>query len=151
MDSTLILAYLKKLVGSKLSLMPESIEDYQKALRLIGLGLNACDKSVQIYYERDMRPKDRQHQPWLTRVESQLRTAYELIEAHVQSANGWLIEDRLTHADIAVCVAWQFTHHMIPGVIQLHDYPSLAQLSLQAEAERAFMQFPLAPGWQAQA
>lgn len=43
MDSTLILEYVEKLADK--SLMPESFKGYQRALRLIGLGLNACSNS----------------------------------------------------------------------------------------------------------
>ena len=41
MDSTLILDYIQQLSGTEIRLMPEDIVAYQKALRLIGLGLNA--------------------------------------------------------------------------------------------------------------
>lgn len=152
-DSTLILAYIQKLVDQPSAdqhhtLMPTELEDYQQALRLIGLGLNACDKSVQLFYERNMRPEDKQYEPWLARVQSQLLAAYQQIETYAQAKkDGWLVANQLTHADIAVCVAWQFTHHMIPGTVPMNLCPALLQLSAKAEAEAAFAAAPLGPGW----
>ena len=143
MDSTLILAYVEKLAGQ--TLMPEPIADYQRSLRLIGLGLNACDKSVQIEYERK-RPAEKQYQPWQSRVQSQVIAAYDLLEPYVSA--GWLVGDRLTQADITVCVAWQFTQYIIADVVQAGRYPALSALSKRAEALPAFQSAPLEPGWQ---
>ena len=49
-DSTLILQYIEGI--SATSLMPETAQ----ALQSIGLALMACDKTVQIVYERTLRP-----------------------------------------------------------------------------------------------
>lgn len=155
MDSTLILNYVGKLAsadtGAYNSLMPTSMDDYQRALRLIGLGLNACDKSVQIVYERDLRPTEKQHQAWRDRVQTQLTAAYDLLEPYAAESVTWLIGDRLTQADITVCVAWQFTQFTSPDVIEPQRYPALAALSVKAEALPAFCSTPLEPGWQPKA
>ncbi len=143
MDSTLILAYIEKLAGQML--MPETMADYRRSLRLIGLGLNACDKTVQIEYERK-RPADKQSQPWQSRIQSQVIAAYDLLEPYASS--GWLVGDRLTQADITVCVAWQFTQHMTADVVKRDRYPTLSALSERAEALPEFQATPLEPGWQ---
>ena len=155
MDSTLILTYLQKVVDvqngnpdAHIHLMPTSITQYQKALYLIGLGLNACDKSVQIVYERELRPEEKQHQPWFERVQSQLLAAYDLIEKEMSNREGWLVENQMTHADIAIAVAWQFTQYMISDVVPIDRYPAISALSATAEALPAFKASPLAPGWQ---
>ncbi len=155
MDSTLILAYADRLLapdGLLSPLMPQSsqsMDDYQRSLRLIGLGLNACDKSVQVLYERDLRPAEKQHQPWQDRIQSQLRTAYDLLEPYASArSSDWLVGERLTQADITVCVAWQFTQFVAAQVIDAHDYPALSALSHQAESLAAFKAFPLEANWQ---
>src|ERR1700690_794133 len=56
MDSTLILEYAESLAAPGKSLMPAGIPERRHALRLIGLALAACEKSVQIIYERSLRP-----------------------------------------------------------------------------------------------
>lgn len=148
MDSTLILAYLEKLSGQ--SLMPEAIAYYQQATRLIGLAINACDKSVQIVYERQ-RPDEKQYQPWQDRIQSQLVAAYDLLEPYAAETSGWLINDALTQADISVCVAWQFTQLIVADVIDSRRYPALSALSGRAEALPAFQATPLEPSWQPKA
>src|SRR5882762_7852903 len=51
MDSTLILDYAERLAAPQRSLMPAAVAERRHALRLIGLALAACEKSVQIVYE----------------------------------------------------------------------------------------------------
>lgn len=148
MDSTLILAYLEKLSGE--SLMPEAIAHYQQATRLIGLAINACDKSVQIVYERQ-RPDEKQYQPWQDRIQSQLVAAYDLLEPYAAETSGWLINDDLTQADISVCVAWQFTQFIVADVIDSRRHPALSAFSGRAEALPAFQATPLEPSWQPKA
>ena len=164
MDSTLILAYLQKLANAQAaenqldqlpssdqhpSLMPTALHQYQKALHLIGLGLNACDKSVQIVYERELRPAEKQHQPWFTRVQSHLLAAYDLIEAEIANESGWLVYSHLTDADITISVAWQFTQYIIPDVVSSHRYPAISAFSARAEALSEFTANPMDPNWQA--
>ncbi len=55
MDSSLILDYLEALAGPERSLMPSALPQRLHELRLIGLALAACEKSVQIVYERNLR------------------------------------------------------------------------------------------------
>ena len=151
MDSTLILDYVEKLSAQQNgdSLMPSDMGSYQRALRLIGLAINACDKSVQIEYERKLRPPEKVHQPWIDRVQTQLEAAYAQIETHAQATSDWLVDHRLTQADISVSVAWQFTHFMVPEFIEADRYRAIAALSSRAEAESAFQQCPLETGWKA--
>jgi len=148
MDSTLILDYLYRLTDSQKSLMPASIADYQRALRIIGLALNACDKSVQIVYERDLRPVEKQHQPWRDRIESQLFAAYDLLEPYAANATDWLISSQFTTADITLCAAWAFTQHAVSDVVSADLYPSISKLSARAEARSEFLATPLGPDWQ---
>ncbi|MGB3294499.1 MAG: glutathione S-transferase [Phormidesmis sp.] len=146
MDSTLILAYIEKLSGQ--TLMSSDLGEYQKALRLIGLAFNACDKSVQIVYERDLRPVEKQHQPWRDRVQTQLIAAYDLLEPYAAGTSGWLVGDLLTQADITVCVAWQFSQLTVADVVNIKAYPALSALSERAEALPEFRAVPLEPSWQ---
>ncbi len=50
MDSSVILEYAQAL--ARRSLLPRELADLQSDLRIVGLGLAACDKSVQLIYER---------------------------------------------------------------------------------------------------
>ena len=149
MDSTLILDYAERLPKAEKTLMPESLCDYQRATRLIGLALNACDKTVQVEYERK-RPLDKQHQPWLDRIHSQLAVAYELIEAQAADVSDWLVNGQYSQADVTVSVAWQLTQFMMPDFIDINRYPAISVLSQKAEARPEFMATPIEPGWTVQ-
>ena len=146
MDSTLILEYAQRLAKDGKTLMPKEIALYQKAIRLVGLGLNAADKTVQIEYERK-RPKDKQYQQWRDRIQSQLTTAYDLIEPYAANTDDWLIDQHFSQADLTICVAWQFTHFVIPDAVDIDSYPAISALSQRAEARPEFMDTPIEPGW----
>lgn len=145
MDSSLILSYIAKLAATNDSLMPSDIADYQRAIRLIGLAINACDKTVQIVYERDLRPAEKQYPVWRDRIQTQLIAAYNLLEPYAANTSKWLISNQFSQADITVCVAWQFTQFVAAGIIDNHQYPALSRLSQRAEALLAFQQVPLEP------
>ena len=56
---------------------------------VVGLALAACEKSVQIVYERELRPAEKLHAPWIARVTEQLLAAYDALEAeHVRQPLG---------------------------------------------------------------
>ncbi len=143
MDSTLILDYIEAIDPSRYSLMPIGGTDRQQALRLIGIALMACEKTVQIVYERTLRPAEKQHQPWLDRVTGQLISAYDLLEQASVQPSPWLMGDRPMQPDITICVAWRFTQFIIPDVIDASQYPKLSQFSAQAEQLPEFVSTPL--------
>lgn len=153
-DSTLILAYVERLAnersGDRSSLVPADTDAYVRSLRLIGLALNACDKSVQTVYERDLRPAEKQHQPWLDRVKTQLIAAYDLLEPYAADTSSWLVGNTFTQADITVGVAWQFSQLMVADVVSPQSYPALGAHSQRVEALPAFKSAPLERGWQPQ-
>lgn len=146
MDSSLILDYIRRLAGADSTLMPADIKSYQRAIRLVGLGINACDKTVQVEYERN-RPEEKQYQPWRDRIQTQLTTAYDQIEPYAAKTSGWLATDKMTQADITICVAWQFTRLIADDVIESIRYPGLSALSKRAESTDAFMAVPINSTW----
>src|SRR6202051_757903 len=81
MDSTLIIEYAGALAAGGKSLLPGSLLERQHTLREIGLALAACEKSIQIVYERNLRPVEKLHEPWISRVTGQLLAAYQILEA----------------------------------------------------------------------
>lgn len=135
MDSTLILQYLEGI--STNSLLPETAQ--AQSLRLIGLALMACDKTVQIVYERSLRPADKQHQPWLERVAKQLHAAYGQLE---QAADTLTCSPPM-QADLTIAVAWRFTQLYTADVITAADYPQLATFSAEAETLPEFLSTPV--------
>jgi glutathione S-transferase len=78
-DSTLILDYLDQRVAPEARLMPQENTHRRHALHLIGFALAASEKTVQIFYEKTVRPQEKQHAPWLERVRTQLGGAYDIL------------------------------------------------------------------------
>lgn len=144
MDSTLILDYAGRLAPDR-RLSPTKLNDYARAQRMIGLALAATDKSVQFVYELTLRPAEKQHQPWLDRVQRQVLAAYRLLEAEIGSGEAWLFADRPLLADISVAVAWHFTQAILPdlaAVVVPGHHPALTVFSQRAEALPEFRAFP---------
>ncbi|MBI3144957.1 MAG: glutathione S-transferase [Pseudogulbenkiania sp.] len=144
MDSTLILDYAEALAAPGKSLMPGGRAGRQHALRLIGLALAACEKSVQIVYERQLRPAEKQHQPWLERVEGQLLAAYGELERELARAPLAASEGGIDQAGVSTAVAWGFTQMLLPEIVKAADYPVLQAFSRQAEQLPAFVATPAA-------
>ncbi|WP_370675516.1 glutathione S-transferase [Pleomorphomonas sp. PLEO] len=141
LDSTLIIDYaLKTLAGSK-RLGPADPRQIALDVRLTGLGLAACEKAVQSVYERQLRPAEKQHQPWLDRVAGQLKAALFAIETDILGAD-WLLATPLSEAGITLAVAGTFIAEMIPDVVALSDYPRHAALTAAAEATDLFRAWP---------
>lgn len=130
MDSSLILEHIEHIAPR--SLLPKDAVAHTRALRQIGLALAACEKSVSIIYERNLRPAEKQHQPWLDRVAGQLRLAYAGLEAEV--SDGWFAVGEILQPEITAAVAWRFTQHVLPEIVPADDFPKLAALSARAEA-----------------
>ena len=134
-DSTLILQHIESVTAKSLMPTPSSAE----ALQLIGVALMACDKTVQLVYERTLRPSEKQHQPWIDRVTTQLHAAYAQLEKHAHSFTC----DPLMQADLTTAVAWRFTQLYIADVVSPQAYPGLAAFSTQAEALPEFKAAPV--------
>jgi glutathione S-transferase len=146
MDSTLILEYAECLAAAGKSLMPAGLAERRQALRMIGLALAACEKSVQIYYERTLRPPEKLHQPWVSRVTGQLLAAYAALEAELARQPSAMNLDRVDQASITTAVAWHFTQMMVPDVMNARDFPALQELSAKAEQLPQFIAAPFGSG-----
>jgi glutathione S-transferase len=142
MDSSLILQHIESLAGQGRSLLPTNVEARQHAFRIIGLGLAACDKSVQLVYERTLRPADKQHAPWIARVTAQLLAAYgELSGALTHRALG-ASRETIEQSGITTAVAWRFSSHMLPDIVLPRNYPAVHEFSARAESLPEFKAAP---------
>ncbi|MGZ3247775.1 MAG: glutathione S-transferase [Croceibacterium sp.] len=141
MDSTLILEYAQALARPR-TLMPSGLPELQHDLRLIGLALAACEKSVQIVYERGLRPPEKWHAPWVNRVTGQLLAAYGELEQELAGRRLAVTGPALHQADVTVAVAWHFTQRMLPEVVPAADFGRLVALSAAAETLAEFRAAP---------
>ena len=139
LDSTLILEYLERLAAPERRLTPLDLADHIRSQRAIGLALAACEKTVQIVYEFNLRPVEKQHQAWVDRVKGQLSAAYDLLEAEFADVESWRLGSRPLQADITTAVAWRFTQDALPQFVLAASYPALSALSQRAEALPEFI------------
>jgi len=142
MESSLILDYVEFLQGPGEGLMPAQPAQRVRTLRLIGLALVAYEKAVQIYYERNLRPADIQHAPWVERVSAQLKTACAELERELERQP--LPADADIGQDgISIAVGWSFIQLVVPDQVSPADYPLLAQFSARAETLEIFKSLPM--------
>lgn len=139
MDSNLILQYIES-TGTA-SLFASDPVDRQHEFRALGLALAACEKSVQIVYEKNLRPQEAQYAPWIARVSGQLLAAYAALEQEVASRPA-LFSSSTTQAAITTAVAWQFTQSMVADVVPAAAHPALVALSARLEGSAAFLKYP---------
>jgi glutathione S-transferase len=142
MDSSVILQYLATLAGPGQRLFPAHPDDALRAARLTGLALAACEKSVQIVYERNLRPVEKQHEPWLERVRAQLLAACAELEREAAVAALPIEQEQFDAADVTVAVSWHFTQMMLPEIVDKAAYPHLQAFSALAEGLPVFVDTP---------
>ena len=142
MDSTLILQYAETLAAPERRLTPSDPAALLRSLRVLGLALAACDKGVQIVYERNVRPAEKLHQPWVERVTLQMLSAFDALEAEQREKPLILGGPGTEHGAIMTAVTWHFMRQMLPELVAAENYPSLDELSRRAEA---LPQFAAAP------
>jgi len=140
MDSTLILQWAEAQPGARPGLTPASPADLLRDARRTSLALAACEKTVQIVYERNLRPPEKQHAPWLERVGGQLQAAYAALEADIAATPD--AAARLHHGGLCAAVAWSFTQSILPGTVPTALHPALADFTAQAERRPEFAACP---------
>jgi glutathione S-transferase len=142
MDSTLIIDYAESIAAPGSSLMPPAGPRRLRALHRIGLALAACEKGVQIVYERNLRPPEKQHEPWIARVRGQLAAALGALEVEQQRDPLRADPDTIDQAGITLAVVWHFLRATVPDVVGPEPYPALVAFSDVAERLPAFMAAP---------
>ena len=145
MDSTLILDYAELLAAPRLRLMPSGIAARQQELRVLGIALAGCEKAVQIVYEKNLRPPEKQHEPWLSRVRGQLLAAFKELETDIRKHP--LAISPISQSGVTTAVVWQFVQSMLPDIVIAEKYPLLCAYSEKAELLSEFKAFPpIGPG-----
>jgi len=145
MDSTLILELAAALAPQARALVPAALPQRRHSLRLTGLALAACEKSVALVYELQLRPAERQHRPWIERVTQQLQGAYRELERAIRAPAPARERATIDSAGISIAVAWQFTQQLLPGLVPPVEHPQLRAFSADAEQLPEFRRAPHGP------
>lgn len=141
MESNLIIEYFDRAAGER-SLWPHDEGARRQCVRTLGVAQAACDKTVQLVYERELRPLEKQFTLWAERVAGQVTAACELLEKKIQVTKPWLEPDRLTQAGLTAAVVCTFMQHKIPDVCSRERYPNLFAFCDDAEALPVFRRWP---------
>ena len=140
MDSALIIDYLEALVGR--TLYPAGLVERTRALRVTGLAMAACEKIVQIVYERQLRPAEKQHAPWLDRVHKQMLAALVALDAEIARHPLAADEATLTQAGLSAAIVWRLMQIKLETPVADATCPALAAHSMRCEALPAFAATP---------
>lgn len=134
-ESGVILDYLESRFPAMAALRPRRLP----AFHALGLALNVMEKSVQHYYEHNLRGPGERCESWTVRVRGQLGSGLAQLDAAVPEL--WF-EDGPGHADIAAVCAYGFVRSMLTDSVDFSLYPRLADFSARAETLGPFLAAP---------
>lgn len=140
-ESNFILDYLDGLAGPDKRLVPAEGAARRRVLQHCAVALVATEKTVQVYYERQLRPQEFCYAPWAERCEGQMHDAFAMLDALPQ--HGVLGGGRLDQADVTSVVALGFARYVFPDQFPEGRYPNLDRLAAHCEALPAFRDTPL--------
>ena len=140
-ESAAILDYLDQQAGPDRALLPPSGPARRQALQLMALATGAAEKGVLQVYEQVFRPEEKRHQPWLDRLNTQMRESLRALDqACAQRGDAEaLVGSRFGQADITVAIIHTFlcdTQGLTP-----EEYPALHARTARCEARPEFAAF----------
>jgi glutathione S-transferase len=142
MDSSLILQFIEaRSWQSARSLWSPDPGQLQHEFRAVSLALAACEKAVQLVYERQLRPPAAQYEPWIGRVTAQMLAAFSSLETEVRLRPSVFAQPG-KHAAITSAVVWGFTQSMLAAQLDAAAYPCLAALAERLERSAPFVKYP---------
>lgn len=106
-------------------------------LRVAALMMGACDKLLAAAYERNRKPAEKQHQPWIEDCVAQAVHALQAVNAMVEPGLPYLLLGRLTQADITAFIAERLAR--VAFAVDTEKLtPRLRALTTDLAAEPAF-------------
>lgn len=139
MDSSLILNYFESQAAPERRLLPVAPDALANDLQTLGFILAAAEKAVQNVYEHNLRPAEKQHNPWIERITLQLLAACKewntLLEARPDNA----VADQVA---VTSTVIWTFIQSMIPQVVNAGDFKTIQAVADVFENQAAFKKYP---------
>ena len=104
-DSGAIIDHLDEVHGRERSLTPIAGGDRRAVLKVSAIMMGTCDKGLQAAYERNHRPPEKLHQPWIDDCMAQVTNALAVVDAMMEADAPYLLFGRITQADVAAFVA----------------------------------------------
>lgn len=104
-DSNAIIDHLDEAYGGDRPLTPRSGADRRAVLKVAAMMMGACEKCLHAAYERNRRPPEKLHQPWIDDCMAQVKSALVAVDAMIEPGEPHLLLGRLTQADVTAVVA----------------------------------------------
>lgn len=104
-DSAAIIDHLDEVYARDRALTPAAGPDRRAVLKVAALMMGACDKGLAAAYERNHRPPEKVHQPWIEDCLAQMTHALATVDAMVEPDKPYLMLGRLTQGDVTAFVA----------------------------------------------
>lgn len=139
MDSSLILAYFEGQASPARKLLPVDPLAQASDLQTLGFILAAGEKAVQNVYEHNLRPAEKQHNPWIERITIQLLAACREWNTLLENRPAAAVPDQVA---VTSTVIWTFIQSMIPHVIYAGDFNHIQSAAELYEAHSAFKKHP---------
>ncbi|MBZ7566093.1 glutathione S-transferase family protein [Klebsiella grimontii] len=135
MDSSLILAYFEGQASPARKLLPVDPLAQASDLQTLGFILAAGEKAVQNVYEHNLRPAEKQHNPWIERITIQLLAACREWNTLLENRPAAAVPDQVA---VTSTVIWTFIQSMIPHVVHAGDFNHIQSAAELYEAHSAF-------------
>ncbi|MBM3597773.1 MAG: glutathione S-transferase family protein [Alphaproteobacteria bacterium] len=135
-DSAVILDHLDELAGPSKSLTPPKGKERRKVLHAVAVAVGACEKAVGGLYEKNRRPAEKVHQPWLDQLDGQAKDGLDALEA--MNPSPFLCGSKLTQADVTAVCVFDFMRGQLPHLAPAGRYPKLEALSKRCNEMPAF-------------
>jgi glutathione S-transferase len=91
--------------GRDRALTPPADADRRAVLKVAAIMMGACEKFLHAAYERNQRPAEKLHQPWIDDCIAQATNALAAVEAMIGHRQSYLLLGRLTQADVTAFIA----------------------------------------------
>src|SRR5438128_779052 len=104
-DSGAIIDHLDETYGRDRALTPPAGAGRRAVLKVAAMMMGACEKFLHAAYERNQRPAERLHQPWIDDCIAQATNALAAVEAMIDREQSYLLLGRLTQADVTAFIA----------------------------------------------
>jgi glutathione S-transferase len=137
LDSGAIIDHLDEVYGRERALTPPAGADRRAVLKIAAMMMGACEKFLHAAYERNQRPADKRHQPWIDDCIAQATHALIAVEAMIGPEQGYLLLGRLTQADVTAFITERLGR-VIGGIDTDAQMPRLRALTRRLAEHPAF-------------
>lgn len=104
-DSAAIVDHLDETYGGAAPLTPRDGAERRAVLKASAMAMGACDKLLAAAYERNRKPPEKVHQPWIDDCVAQAMNALAALDAMAEEGASHLLFGRFTQADVTAFVA----------------------------------------------